>query len=157
MSDGSCLAPGPARRRPEPLTGDDDGGPAPLAVGWATVELDRAAAELAGLLVPGETFRDAPDSELLGASCRIGRAATSMIVLLEPSTEGRLAAALARHGEGWCATWTRDPATPADPASPDDEWSTMARPGPLGLERLERTAPGSRPFRLLARPATIRG
>ena len=27
------------------------------------------------------------------------------IVLLEPSTEGRLAATLARHGEGWCATW----------------------------------------------------
>jgi len=105
--------------------------PGVLAVGWATVELDRAAAALAHLLVPGSTFNDAPSSVVLGARCRMGPAidrAGLRIVLLEPETEGRLAATLARSNEGWAATWAATPAT-AIPLG-------AARPGPLGNERL---------------------
>lgn len=106
---------------------------AALAVGWATVELDRATEELAHLLAPDAAFRDAPSSVLLGARCRIGPAAapaTMRIVLLEPDTEGRLAATLARSGEGWVATWEIEDATVGGRSV------SAARPGPLGLERL---------------------
>lgn len=125
-----------------------------FARGWATVELDRAAVELASLLVPGDAFVPAPDCVHLGASCRIGRLAApsdeagQWLVLLEPSTEGRLALTLARHGEGWCATWLE-----ADPAAPA---STSAfRVGPLGSERLLLDGPPSGPHRLVVSAATI--
>lgn len=104
-----------------------------LAVGWATVELERAARELSHLLRPGATFVDAPSSVLLGARCQVGAAAEDAdlrIVLLEPETEGRLAATLARHGEGWAAIW----AATGDPA-PGGRLSA-ARPGPFGSERM---------------------
>ena len=55
-----------------------------LAIGWATVELDRAAANFGG------GFEQAPDDELLGAFARL----RGPIVILEPSTEGRLVATL---------------------------------------------------------------
>jgi len=130
-----------------------------LAVGWATVELDRAAATLLPLLVPGTTFADAATCEHLGAWCRIGRAdpghggeAGAFVILMEPSTEGRLAATLARHGEGWWATWetgwSRDRRADANGAS-------QVRPGPLGPERLALGSPVSGPHRLLVVPATI--
>ena len=102
-----------------------------VAIGWATVELDRAETELAGL-VRGP-FVATGDSELLGAFCRVAPAADGAglaIVLLEPSTEGRLAASLARHGEGWLVRWFGSSAAPADAG-----WS-VARPGPFGSERL---------------------
>jgi hypothetical protein len=129
----------------------------PLAIGWATVELERAAAELSSGLAPGGGFRTAPSSELLGARCLVGRAATgspaTWLVLLEPSTEGRIAASLVRHGEGWAASW--DLPAPADveqPAAP--AWSVEAD-GPLGRERLQLGGPASGPHRLRVTAATI--
>ena len=119
-----------------------------LAVGWATVELDRAARELADLLGPGSAFHDAPSSEALGARCRVGTDAAEggvRIVLLEPETEGRLSATLARHGEGWVATWVA--ATDAS-SSPVAQLSG-ARPGPFGLERLVLCGPVSGPHRFV--------
>ncbi len=118
-----------------------------LAVGWATVELDRAARELAHLLASGATFVEAPSSDILGARCRIGSAAQTpglRIVLLEPETEGRLAATLARTGEGWRATWILDP-----DAGPRPRHVSGARPGPLGRERLLLGGPVAGPYRLL--------
>ena len=115
------------------MTALPDVGSGTLAVGWATVELDRAALELAHLLAPDAAFRDAPPSVLLGARCRIAPAAapaTVRIVLLEPDTEGRLAATLARSGEGWVATWEVEPSVIGGAGI------SAARPGPLGLERL---------------------
>jgi hypothetical protein len=118
--------------------------------GWATVELDRAAGELADLLDEGAAFADAPRSALLGARCRVGRAragdgAARWIVLLEPDTEGRVAAFLARAGEGWAADWDLD--------EPPDQDVGVA--GPLGEERLaERSRPAG-PFRLRLAAATI--
>jgi hypothetical protein len=119
-----------------------------LAVGWATVELDRAARELSDLLEPGSAFDDAPSSVILGARCRVGSAAAEgsvRIVLLEPDTEGRLAATLARHGEGWVATWTTAP-TGAIPSGGD---LSAARPGPFGEERVVLDGPFTGPHRLI--------
>jgi hypothetical protein len=73
-----------------------------VAVGWATVDLDRAWVEL------GETAAAQPadgarvQDELLGAWARLLGSSSGDIqsVLLEPFTEGRLAASLARRGEG---------------------------------------------------------
>ncbi len=118
-----------------------------LAIGWATVELDRAARELAHLIVPGSTFEEAPSSEVLGARCRIGSAARTpglRIVLLEAETEGRLAATLARSGEGWQATWVLDPGLDRGPRH-----LSGARVGPLGRERLLVGGPLAGPYRLL--------
>jgi hypothetical protein len=120
--------------------------------GWATVELDRAADELAGLLQPSTSFEAAPRSVLLGARCLRGRArldgdATSdWIVLLEPDSEGRLAAFLARSGEGWAATWSSPPAG----------WANRpGTSGPLGEERLSGRIGVAGPFPLLLATATI--
>lgn len=91
-----------------------------VAVGWATVELDRAEADLRGVAgvqgAPGsQAFEPAvamPDDELLGARCRLLAAipAGPPVVLLEPFTESRLAASLARFGEGPVALYLRIPA-----------------------------------------------
>jgi hypothetical protein len=122
----------------------------PIGRGWATVELDRAAGELADQLDEGATFADAPRSALLGARCRVGRAragvsAARWIVLLEPDTEGRIAAFLARAGEGWAVDWDADD-TP-------DRGRAVA--GPLGEERLADRSPPGGPFRLRLAAATI--
>ena len=111
-----------------------DEAPGVLAVGWATVELDRAARELAHLLAPGAGFGAAASSAILGARCRSGPAAGEAglwIALLEPDTEGRLAGTLARSGEGWAATWVL-----IAPAGPGTGALSAPRPGPFGAERL---------------------
>jgi hypothetical protein len=104
----------------------------PLAIGWATVELDRAARELGAAL--SVTFVGAPDSVLLGAACR--RSSITFeglhVLLLEPVMEGRLAATLARRGEGWAAAWWGFD----DAAHPLVGSRSRPRPGPLGTEVL---------------------
>ena len=140
MSDG-------ARRTPLP-----DLAPGTLAIGWATVELDRAALELATLVTRDPGFTDAASSEILGARCRVGRAVGIadglIIILVEPDTEGRLAGFLARFGEGWVARWEVGSSSPGRPDG-------SLRPGPLGLERLADDADARGPFRLLVDTATI--
>jgi hypothetical protein len=104
----------------EPLAG---GAPGPVVttlpalalvgVGWATVELDRAEAELAHWLAgePPDPDDDLADPHL-GARARVRDAdglPGGAIVLLEPTTEGRLAASLARDGEGPCALYLWPP------------------------------------------------
>ncbi|MFI5255179.1 MAG: hypothetical protein ACHQ15_06965, partial [Candidatus Limnocylindrales bacterium] len=86
-------------------------GPRIVAVGWATVERERSAHELAPLV-----FDPAPDDAALGAfAWRAPLTSSVAVVLLEPSTEGPLAAALARHGEGPVALWVEGP--PPGPAA----------------------------------------
>ena len=119
-----------------------------LAVGWATVELDRAARELSDLLGSGVVFQDAPSSEALGARCRVGWSVAEegvRIVLLEPETEGRMSATLARHGEGWVATWVAEATVrPSSGAQ-----LSGARHGPFGDERLVLGGPVTGPHRLV--------
>jgi hypothetical protein len=106
-------------------------------VGWATVELDRAEAELdpwLGLaVVPGDVTEPH-----LGARTRTRRSMGlpgRLVVLAEPVTEGRVAASLARDGEGPCALYL-------EPADGLEAWLQAAvlrgvpvsavRSGPLG-------------------------
>ena len=128
--------------------------------GWATVDLERAAADLADSLAPGAAFQEAARSAILGARCLRGRARqgdardqdedadADWIVILEPDTEGRLAGYLARFGEGWAASW----------AVADDHAERLRlriAPGPLGEERLAQGGAAGGPFRLLLSAATI--
>jgi hypothetical protein len=103
-----------------------------VGIGWATVEVDRAERELAG----AGPFAAAPRDVALGASARRSRTTKGSppaIVLLEPDTEGLLAAALARFGEGVLAIYLG----PLDRADVDDTPRLGApRPGPLGPARL---------------------
>ena len=66
---------------------------------WATVEMERALVEFG--LNPARAAA-AVDDPLLGARVLVVRQddVDTPIALAEPSTEGRLAATLARHGEG---------------------------------------------------------
>jgi hypothetical protein len=122
-----------------------------LAVGWATVELDRAARELGSAF--GLAFVDVPGSVHLGCACRRSVATVDgvHVVLLEPTTEGRLAVTLARHGEGLAAAWLREP-----PERTPGRASSAARPGPFGIERLVLGGSPSGPHHLLVQGATIR-
>lgn len=104
-----------------------------LAVAWATVELDRAAEELAAAL-PGCRFMPGPADPVLGAATLmeiaepVGR---PRFVLVEPSTESLLAATLARFGEGPVGCWVAlDPASPSASAI-----AGTGHVGPFGPER----------------------
>lgn len=77
--------------------------------GWATVDIDRAERDLVRPLgrFSASTARDLPDDTLLGARCRLLTSGLGEpeILLLEPATEGRIAASLARFGEGAVAMY----------------------------------------------------
>ncbi len=104
-----------------------------IAVGWATVDLDRTIRTLAADLgVSPEAFVAAEDSEAVGAT---GRVAPGVLVggrslaILEPVTEGVLAGTLARWDEGPRIVWFETDNGGATQAGP-------AVPGPFGPERL---------------------
>ncbi|OGO57876.1 MAG: hypothetical protein A2Z32_07260 [Chloroflexi bacterium RBG_16_69_14] len=105
----------------------------PYALGWATVELDRAARELAADLgLAADAFAPAADSLALGARCRVAHVAIARdvaLAILEPATEGRLAGMLARLGEGPAVIWL----VAGDTVAAD---RPAATPGPFGPERL---------------------
>jgi hypothetical protein len=88
---------------------------------------------------------EAPDERWLGAAARVARHDGSGLVVLEPVTEGRVAAALARFGEGPVAIYLGLPGPAVGPV----------RPGPLGVGELLPGAPPWGPFTVvLALPAT---
>jgi hypothetical protein len=120
-------------------------------VGWATVELDRAAAELS----PGGAFTAVGRDANLGAFAR--RASLHRpgptLVLLEPATEGLLAAALARFGEGVRIVYLGA----LDRADVDDTPRLgPPRPGPLGPARLVIGRPPWGPHALVLAGASRR-
>jgi hypothetical protein len=126
----------------------------PVAVGWATVDLDRAAAELAQHLgLATDVFVPAGDSVALGARCRVAAGVLPgglSLAVLDPITEGRLAATLARRGEGPVVVWSTS-------ESGGMMSRTRARPGPFGPERLRPGGPAAGPHRFLidTAPGTI--
>jgi hypothetical protein len=141
-------------------------GATPVAIGWATVELDRATSELAVALgLPGaETFRVAPRSEALGGAVRVASRVLQdggSLAVLEPDTEGRLAGSLARLGEGPMAVWlaVAGAGTGLEARGRRDLDVSSARAGPFGAERLVLGGPGGTPgrYRLLVvrAPGTI--
>lgn len=124
-----------------------------IVVGWATVELDRAEVEVAAVysalnLVSSESV---PDDRLLGAGSRLLRfSPPAEVLLLEPSTEGRLAAALARHGEGPLVVYLIvEAGAPERARRAGFTLSSQVR-GPLGPERLVVVGPKDGPFAILA-------
>ncbi|HSO28267.1 MAG TPA: hypothetical protein VLS28_00035 [Candidatus Sulfomarinibacteraceae bacterium] len=149
---------------PEPLLGREALGDAverlwaavdPRAAidGWATVELDRAVEEVAAAhadLGPPQ-IGPAGDARLLGARCRLLRfGGDRAVLLLEPSTEGRLAAALARFGEGRVARYLLvDAGAPERARRAGFALGSEGR-GPFGPERLVIVGPRHGPFLVLA-------
>jgi hypothetical protein len=77
---------------------NDDWTETPRGLILASLDADRAAADLAPAL--RSTWQDAGDDAVLGAHCRRLPLGRGMLVLAEPSTEGYVAACLARFGEG---------------------------------------------------------
>jgi len=131
-----------------PFGPGSDAGPTELAaIGWATVELDRAEADLGAELAT--TFEPASRDALLGATVRRSTTGGPEIVLLEPDTEGRLAGALARHGEGPIALYLRVPGLDEIPA----QLETRPGTGPFGPARLVLNGPPAGPFLILVDPA----
>ena len=124
----------------------------PVAVGWATVELERAERELcAALGLSVDDFGPAASSIALGARCRIAPGALGdalALVLLEPDTEGRLAATLARLGEGPAVLWLVVEGCNTTAAA-SATMTAAVRPGPLGPERLVLGGPIHGPHHLL--------
>ena len=82
---------------------DSDGDLCVLGLGWATVDTERSATEFVKALdLPG-TATSVDRDWLVGAYAHQlvdERFPGGRLVILEPSTEGRLAATLARDGEG---------------------------------------------------------
>ncbi|MES2210984.1 MAG: hypothetical protein V4515_12510 [Chloroflexota bacterium] len=126
--------------------------------GWATIDLDRAQTALSSTLGRPLSVSEAAD-DLLGASARHLRLADGQeVVLLEPSTEGRLAAALARHGEGIQVLYLLVGADGLRLARDAGFALTDRRPGPFGSERLILGGPRWGPFLILAgRDSSARG
>jgi hypothetical protein len=89
------------------------------AIGWATVEHERAERELDELLgrgapvgaggASGSAWAALPRHPVLGARAWLrqgsGGGGEPALVVLEPDSEGRLAASLARFGEGVAAIY----------------------------------------------------
>jgi hypothetical protein len=135
-------------------------------IGWGTVELERAAEDLgnafAAARLPPPDWAPAVRDAHLGAAAWVGTTAwfgtegpprgladpeLPAVVLLEPDTEGRLAATLARFDEGVAAIYLEAPAEAGLGTAPARYPLDPARlgapmPGPLGVGRM-----------LLARPA----
>jgi len=126
--------------------GRNAGSPHPAAIGWATVELDRAEADLGAELATSfePTNRDA----LLGATVRRSTATEPEILIEEPDTEGRLSGALAKHGEGPFALYFRVQHLDQLPGT----LSIRAGNGPLGPARLVLNGPPWGPFLILVGP-----
>lgn len=125
-----------------------------LAVGWSTVELDRAEAELDMWLAAGAARATRHDPHL-GGTVRLRDAPElpgTRLAFAEPDTEGRLAASLARDGEGPCALYLA-------PAAGFAAWRASARrrgvvlarrgPGPLGPQLLVLGGPVAGPHLLV--------
>ena len=112
---------------------------------WQTVDVDRTVADL------GLAAEPVANDDVLGGQGVIVRPPDGVpVVILEPSTEGPLAASLARHGEGDAGTYA------APPGGLDEATGaglTLAREaqGPFGHEALVRMHAGSQtaPFTVI--------
>ena len=140
------------------LAADLPSPPEPLAPIWATVELERA---LLDLDQPLERVATAGDDPHLGARVvviDIGDAGADRLVLAEPSTEGRLAGALARHGErpaGRYVAVPTDLATIARLAASARVALSRPEAGPFGRQVLVLDGAIGGPFLILVPSAAV--
>lgn len=143
---------GEPEAEPGPIESDPEG--EVVARIWATVDLERTLGALGATEAP-----HLPDDPHLGARVALLRpAGETPVAILEPSTEARLAAWLARHGEGPAGRYViqaPDDIAPATSAA----GATLSRPadGPFGRSRLVLNGPPGAPFVVLVerRPGTI--
>jgi len=104
-----------------------------VAIGWATVEIERFAADLGSPAIP------CPNDVILGAFAA-SVAGDPPLVLLEPETEGRLVASLAHWGEGPVALYLAANGTTGGLAGvaarlhASGFHATAIAPGPFGPE-----------------------
>ncbi len=119
--------------------------PQAIVTAWATVDIERAARELGG----GPGVASTGIDELLGAHVRGLVGPDGAGVLLEPATEGPLAAALARHGEGPLAIYLRADARAADRLRRAGFRLSAPGSGPFGPERRVLVGRRDGPFVLL--------
>jgi hypothetical protein len=109
-----------------------------VAVGWATVDLERTASE-----VPDVRFGDPGQETALGARALRTTVGSIELLLLEPATEGRLAGWLARNGEGVAVLYVE----PAQATEPPGQPTALGR-----LGRLERHGGRIGPFWIVLEP-----
>jgi len=143
----------PATGESPPRPGHANGVSDIVALGWATVDADRASA--APPIYSAAAFTLLPDDGQLGASVRgcLGRRAA--VLLLEPATEGRLAATLARLGEGPAALYLvagGDGLESFVSAIGATRGRAEVRPGPLGPALLLPGSPAWGPHLLVVTP-----
>jgi len=127
-------------------------------IGWATVELERAARELgAGIGIDPAAWAPAPRDALLGArawSALAPHERGPVIVLLEPDTEGRVAASLARFGEGVAAVYLR---AEIGRSAPRRARAIASAQSALGSARLVQGGPAWGPHVLVLEPRGVAG
>jgi hypothetical protein len=121
------------------------GAPRIVAEIWATVDLDRILDRF--LVAEGLPSEARPDDELLGARVALVRRPSGHpIAILEPATEGRLAALLARNGEGMVGLYIEAPEALerlTDRSTESGRRFSRVASGPFGREALaELPAPG---------------
>ena len=141
---GAEPADGSATGRAHPGSAGTQGGVRLLAVAVAAVDLERASA------APGGAGDRLPDDALLGA--RVASTGVAGVLVAEPATEGRLAATLARHGEGPAALYLAvPPSVMADLQARLEGQGERPREGagPFGPQILARTRPAWGPHLLL--------
>ncbi len=119
-----------------PRSGTASDGPRLAALGWATIDAERLAAALGKPLID-----DAHGDPALGATGYGIASASLPLVLLEPATEGRIAAALARLGEGPVALYLAGVTL-----GPDDDATPVGSTGTGRKGRLLRSPRPSGPF-----------
>jgi hypothetical protein len=124
----------------------DDWTEAPRGLVLATVDLDRAVADLSPLFEVG--WHDAGVDPELGATCRRATLDRSTLVLAEPSTEGYTAACLARFGEG--------PIAVALDGSSESGRSATTNPISDGPASYVRIGPGTAPTLIFLAPQSGR-
>jgi hypothetical protein len=124
-----------------------------VATGRATVDLDRAEAD-AREAMDVRRISAAGDDELLGAHCRIvATQRGDAIVLLEPSTEGRLAAALAKFGEHHVVDYVAGTGDVVRTAAAAGVALSAVAGGPFGRQRLVLGGPRWGPFVVIVEQA----
>jgi hypothetical protein len=132
----------------------DFGLPAPrvLAMIWATVDIDRSAADLG---LPCDELAADPH---LGARVCLVRSDGEAIALAEPVTEGRLARHLARHDEGFAGAyvaWQGDYEDALRRFRRAGAVLSTVAPGPFGPSTLVISGPGANCVIVDAPAATI--
>ena len=131
------------------------GPPRTLAVIWATVELERALADLDVAAESAALAGQSIEDPLLGARVIVVPTGGEIqIAIAEPSTEGRLAATLARHDEGPAGRYVRSPVgleAVRDLATAAGLAVSRPEPGPFGRAVLV-VAPLAGPHLILVDP-----